>query len=193
MCSLHYEDAQYPYSSQGAEVTVLEPFPTKAMVAVGYSSGTIRIFSYTSGGAVRSSSGSSDTSSYLPTITFRGHSASVLCLAFSSVSEPSSADHPAAAAVLLASGGADGDIVLWDLLAHSAVCRLRGHRDAVTAVAFLTLPARAPLSPAAAHCDSGAGSKLPSGQTQKPLGIGITSLLISASKDTLLKVRNNYT
>ncbi|CAD7928947.1 unnamed protein product [Amoebophrya sp. A25] len=38
---------------------------------------------------------------------------------------------------LLASGGYDTDIVIWDAVGESGVCRLRGHRDRVTGVQIL--------------------------------------------------------
>lgn len=37
---------------------------------------------------------------------------------------------------LLASGSADSDIIVWDLISQTGLCRLRGHKDAVTGVAF---------------------------------------------------------
>ena len=42
--------------------------------------------------------------------------------------------------VTLVSGGADSDIVLWDLVSYTALCRLRGHKDGITGVAFLKTP-----------------------------------------------------
>ena len=42
--------------------------------------------------------------------------------------------------VTLVSGGADSDIVLWDLVSYTALCRLRGHKDAITGVSFLKTP-----------------------------------------------------
>ena len=65
---------------------------------------------------------------------------------------------------LLASGSRDTSIVLWDLLAETGVCRFRGHRDEVTSVAFVSL-----------HGGSSAGG-------------GGRLLLVSGSKDTLVKV-----
>lgn len=61
--------------------------------------------------------------------------------------------------VTLASGGNDCDIVLWDLVSFTAICRLRGHKDGVTGISFLCT------------------------QTQPR-----QQLLVSVSKDTLLKV-----
>jgi U3 small nucleolar RNA-associated protein 12 len=38
---------------------------------------------------------------------------------------------------LLASGGKDTDLVIWDVLGETGLFRLRGHRDQVTDVLFL--------------------------------------------------------
>lgn len=68
-----------------------------------------------------------------------------------------------ASGTLLASGGRDSDIVIWDTVSLSGVCRLRGHKDAITGLAFLSV-------------GGAAGS------------VGSRQLLISTSKDTLMKV-----
>ncbi|KAA0174006.1 hypothetical protein FNF27_04567 [Cafeteria roenbergensis] len=74
----------------------------------------------------------------------------------------------------LVSGSQDTTIVVWDLTAQAGVCRLRGHKDEVTA---LVLVDPAYLRDAAAGASS-AGSA----------GFAGRPLLVSASKDTLLKV-----
>lgn len=71
--------------------------------------------------------------------------------------------HPSGA--LLASGSADTDIVIWDTVAESGLYRLKGHRDGVTDVAFLS-----------------AGSEGRGGWRRLPNG------LASCSKDTLVKL-----
>jgi U3 small nucleolar RNA-associated protein 12 len=38
---------------------------------------------------------------------------------------------------MLASGGADSDIAVWDLTSYTGICKLRGHKDAVTGLTFL--------------------------------------------------------
>ena len=43
------------------------------------------------------------------------------------------------------SGGADSDIFLWDLVTLTGVCKLRGHKDAVTGVAFMQRSIGQPL------------------------------------------------
>ncbi|EIN10729.1 WD-repeat-containing protein [Punctularia strigosozonata HHB-11173 SS5] len=67
----------------------------------------------------------------------------------------------------LASGSQDTDLIVWDLVAEVGLFRLRGHRDQITVIRFLSV-------------DSG---NLPSNSTSPGTG-----LLLTASKDTLLKV-----
>ena len=80
-------------------------------LAVGYSNGMVRCYDAAKGGS--------------PLVSLMGHRGTIACLASSD------------GGMLLASGGYDTDIVLWDLVAERGICRLRGHKDAVTAVRFL--------------------------------------------------------
>ncbi|KAJ7228764.1 hypothetical protein GGX14DRAFT_414884 [Mycena pura] len=66
----------------------------------------------------------------------------------------------------LASGSQDTDLIVWDVVAEAGLFRLRGHRDQVTALQFITT-----------------SDNLPSTSTASASG-----LLLSASKDTLLKL-----
>ncbi|KAJ7699976.1 WD-repeat-containing protein [Mycena rosella] len=66
----------------------------------------------------------------------------------------------------LASGSQDTDLILWDVVAEAGIFRLRGHRDQVTALQFITT-----------------SDNLPSTSTASATG-----LLLSASKDTFLKL-----
>ncbi len=134
----------YPYCDLG-DVTVLARSPDKQSVAVGYSTGEIRIFNYINSTLVA---------------TLRGHRSAVLSLTFDVGTSAETTG-----GLFLASGGADTDIFLWDIVALVAVTRLRGHRDAVTGIGFLPRPA----------------SKLVEGTLSQPL-------LVSVSKDTQLKV-----
>ena len=54
-----------------------------------------------------------------------GHRSAVTALHFNSAS------------TLLASGSHDTNVVVWDVVGEAGVCRLRGHRDAVTDVCLL--------------------------------------------------------
>lgn len=114
------------------------------MVAVGYTNGVVRLFNYLSESLV---------------CTLKGHRSAITSLCY---------DDDGA---LLVTGSGDSDIVMWDLVTHTGVCRLRGHKDAVHGVGFISiLPSDA----------TGAVNK-----TRR--------LLVSVSKDTLLKVQSIIT
>jgi WD40 repeat protein len=85
---LKVEESNYPYSTTG-DVTILERSTDKTTVAGGYSSGELRIFNYITKEVVA---------------TFRGHRSAVSAVAF----ERSGS--------IVASGGRDSDIFLWDLV-----------------------------------------------------------------------------
>jgi U3 small nucleolar RNA-associated protein 12 len=80
------------------------------LVAIGYTDGRVRVFDYTS---------------LQCKCTFVGHKSAVNSIAFSS------------SGLQLASGGADCEIVVWDIANEAGVFRLRGHRGAITKVAFM--------------------------------------------------------
>jgi U3 small nucleolar RNA-associated protein 12 len=67
----------------------------------------------------------------------------------------------------LVTGGADTDIVVWDCISRQGVLRLRGHKDAITAVEF--------LSPEASGSSSLAATEMP-------------AYVVSGSKDGFVKV-----
>ncbi len=127
------DNSSYPHLLSG-EVQTVARSPDKVSVAAGYSTGDICIYEY--------------LKSTTKIASLRGHQSGVSCLTFS------------ADGTLLLSGGRDCDVVLWDTVSMTGRCRLRGHKDAVTGVAFLAVP-------------GSAGSK---------------QFVVSTSKDTLLKV-----
>lgn len=121
------------------QVTNLILSPDGRTVAAGYSSGLLLLFSLSTGAVA---------------VTLHGHRSAVTAARY----------HTSGA--LLASGSADTDIVVWDTVAESGQYRLRGHRDGVTDVAFLSV----------GMTRGGSGSRrLPNG-------------LASCSKDTLVKL-----
>jgi len=126
---LLYDQNNYPYTEYG-DVVTLARCPDKTSICAGYTTGEARIFNYVTGAL---------------TTTFRGHRSAVTALAFDQES-----------GVLLATGGADCDIIVWDLVSLSGVVRFHEHKDAITSLGFM----------------------------QK----GDRKFLISGSKDTLLKV-----
>ena len=137
----------------GTQVTVqaLSPSPTQSnRLAVGYEDGGVRIYELQSQG-ISAVSGECRQVAHFP-----GHRAAVQSLAYDK------------AGALLASGGSDCDIVVWDLTAETGLFRLRGHRDAITQLRFI------------------GGGGLVGGAVG---GSGDEELkLLSGSKDTLLKV-----
>ncbi|KAI9091554.1 WD40-repeat-containing domain protein [Phlyctochytrium arcticum] len=94
-----------------AEVTCVRPSPNGESCAVGYSDGAIRIW---------------ETAKGETNITFNGHRGAVSALSW----DPSG--------TRLVSGSKDTDIIVWDVIAETGLYRLRGHKDQVTAVRFLT-------------------------------------------------------
>ena len=81
--------------------------------AVGYADGSIRIWSAATKSVV---------------VTFNGHKSAVSALAWDKDG------------TRLASGSKDTDIILWDVVGEVGLCRLRGHRDQITGLAFVTAP-----------------------------------------------------
>lgn len=138
------KEPSYPYAT-GGEASILKRSPSRdnPMVAVGYTNGVVRLFNYLSESRL--------------VCSLKGHRAAITSLCF---------DDDGA---LLVTGSADSDIVLWDLVTHTGVCRLRGHKDAVHGVAFISV--------VPSDATGGGGNK-----TRR--------LLVSVSKDTLLKVRS---
>jgi U3 small nucleolar RNA-associated protein 12 len=104
----------YPFGELG-EVTVIARSPDNSTVAIGYSTGDIRVFNYLNNTQIS---------------TLRGHRSAVTSLAYDE-------SFDSQGGLLLVSGGADTDIYVWDLVGMTAVSRLRGHHDAVTGVSYL--------------------------------------------------------
>ena len=93
-----------------AEATVLALSPNGALLALGYSDGSLVVF---------------DVALRTPSMVLHGHARAISALAWSS------------GGGRLASGSRDTDIVLWDVLSETGLARLRGHSDEVTGLAFL--------------------------------------------------------
>lgn len=133
-----------------SKVTSLARSPTDPdTFAVGYEDGSIRLWS-------------AETNS--TSVTFNGHKKAVVALNFDSQG------------LRIASASLDTDIILWDLVAETGLYRLRGHRDAVTAIAFVLLPS-------VSHNSDGPSSS--NGIHVEPSASGY---LLSTSKDGLLKL-----
>ncbi|OLL22856.1 putative WD repeat-containing protein [Neolecta irregularis DAH-3] len=96
-----------------AEVTQIARNPAQSNVfAVGYSDGTIRLWS-------------TETKGSDPIVTFNGHRSAVTALCFDENGTQ------------LVSGSKDTDLIVWDIISETGVCRLRGHRDQITGLAFI--------------------------------------------------------
>jgi len=116
------------------------------LVAAGYADGTVRVFDYGKAVCV---------------MVLNGHRKAVSSLTFS----PDG--------LMLVSGSRDTDVILWDIVAELGLARLRGHRDEVTGVAFVS-----PDIPAGPGSEGGAGG----GAASRG------ALLVTCSKDTTVRV-----
>ncbi|KAI9448225.1 WD-repeat-containing protein [Lactarius indigo] len=142
--------AMWHETGHRAEVTCIERSPKGDTFAVGYADGSIRLWEVASRSVVA---------------TFNGHKRAVTALAFDD------------AGVRLASGSQDTNIILWDVIGEAwpfppsastgNVHRLRGHRDQITNIRFL--------------------SKYPS-STASTSTSTTTWFLVSSSKDTFVKL-----
>ena len=79
-------------------------------------------------------------------MTLVGHKGAVTCLAVNSTG------------MVLASGGSDTNVVLWDLVAERGLFRLRGHKDAITGVKFVEKDFSASAPDATANTQNGGGA-----------------------------------
>ena len=141
-------------AAQGASsyvTEVLGPAPgTAGTAAAGYSDGSLRLWE------LPSVSGASEGGR--PLSTFRGHKGGITALRWGG-----------AGGHLLASGSNDTNVIVWDCVGEQGLCRLRGHRGAVTDLAFVE--ERPPG---------------PGGRAAEPLHP--PELLVSCSKDGIVRV-----
>lgn len=96
----------------GGQATALALSPDGALVAAGYSTGAVRVFRLATGALE---------------VTLDGHASAVEALAFGA----------RGGAAVLASGARDTDVIVWDLVSQTGLFRLKGHKDAVTALRFI--------------------------------------------------------
>ncbi|KAI9320448.1 WD40-repeat-containing domain protein [Dichotomocladium elegans] len=130
--------AEWKESNNTAEVTAIARSPNNRDYAVGYSDGIVRLWTL-------DSSSSSQ-------VTLSGHRGAVTALTFNGNGTQ------------LASGSRDTDIIVWDVVAEMGLYRLKGHKEQVTCLKFLSQPGEDDV------------------QSTNP------GYLLSASKDTLLKL-----
>lgn len=113
--------------------------------AVGYADGSIRLWS---------------TVTKEVTVTFNGHKSAISALAWD------------ADGTRLASGSKDTDIIVWDVVGEVGMFRLRGHRDQITGLAFISAQREGEDDEATTSSDT----KTPG------------THLLSSSKDTFIKL-----
>ncbi|BGP18651.1 hypothetical protein JCM10213_002895 [Rhodosporidiobolus nylandii] len=129
--------------------------------AVGYADGSIRLWS---------------SSTQSVSVTFNGHKSAVTALAWD------------ADGARLASGSKDTDIIVWDTVGEVGLFRLRGHRDQVTGLAFIS--ARASPGEHDAEGASSSATPLAGSTTSDPAAAKPSTHLLTSSKDTFLKLFN---
>lgn len=101
--------SQLTGNKNGSNVTALARAPVGDRIAFGHQDGTVCVFK---------SDGTEELSS-------KGHNTAVTCLCFNNDGS------------LLASGGDDTEIVMWDITSGDGLYRLRGHKGSITSLAFL--------------------------------------------------------
>ena len=84
--------------------------------------------------------------------------------------------------VRLASGSRDTDIIVWDLVAETGLFKLRGHKDQITGLHYISTDNRPSTTDGETNGD-GVVSHGPSGRNETSQGY-----LLSTSKDALIKV-----
>ncbi|UMM18547.1 hypothetical protein L5515_014561 [Caenorhabditis briggsae] len=92
-------------------ITCVRQCENKPILAIGYADGSVKLFDRENEDA--------------DPIMFSGHKKAVNCIDFSSDG------------LLFATGGKDGVIVLWDILAERGMFRLHGHKESVTQMKFV--------------------------------------------------------
>lgn len=141
-------ESRWHATNNRAQVTVIVRSQSDPdLFAVGYDDGKIRVW---------------DSRTATVYTTFNGHKSAITQLAFDRKG------------VRLASGARDTDIILWDLVGEVGLFKLRGHKDQVTSLHFLSSPASSTES------DSGIVLTDPDSEEDQ--------FLITTSKDALVKI-----
>ncbi|CEG77506.1 hypothetical protein RMATCC62417_12246 [Rhizopus microsporus] len=123
-----------------SEVTSIAKSPNNKDCAVEYNDGSIRLL---------------NISSLTSTVTLSGQRAAATALIF---------DHDD---TRLTSGSKDTDLIIWDIISESGLYRLKGHKDQITCLTFLTSKGT---------------------DAEKAVGASTEGYLLSSSKDTLIKL-----
>ncbi|CDS10194.1 hypothetical protein LRAMOSA02870 [Lichtheimia ramosa] len=104
---------QWKESNNTAAVTCIAKSPNKRDYAVGYEDGMVRLWT-------------ADTTAESATVTLSGHRGAVTALTFDQDG------------TRLASGSRDTDIIVWDVVAETGLYRLKGHKEQITCLKFLS-------------------------------------------------------
>ena len=94
---------------------ILKPNPDATLLAVGHTSGALSIYDLKD---------KSDEASPDPEVTFEGHTSNVTGIAW---------DH---SGTVVASGGKDTKIILWDCVSETGIAKFKGHKGPVTQLKF---------------------------------------------------------
>ena len=116
-----------------------------ATMLVGHTDGTLRIWDFSLNTKAEIDKGFDVFDLKPPALrqVLHGHKAAITTIGCVSSPPPQSVASSSSAEAseqLVATGSADTDIVLWDVLGERGVCRLRGHRDRVTGLQFVAGP-----------------------------------------------------
>lgn len=187
--------------------TVVAAAEAAAAVAVGYSDGSIRIWSVDTTAAAAAVLLQQQPEIGPPTLELQGHRGNVNALQWAASSSSvinNGGGSSSSREDLLLSGGSDGDIIVWDVESGSGRCRLRGHTQPVTALLALQPNAAAAAADAPEVGNENAPEERRSKKRKEPAsgeaeGTSNSSnsssssnsgslLLVSGSKDGLIKI-----
>lgn len=128
--TLSPESPNYPYNLPG-ETRYIKVSPDGSSVAVGYSTGDIRIFDYIKNTIIS---------------TLHGHRSDITALHFATNQQPISPQSDLSVemdisstslALYLLSGSADTDIYVWDCVTWSCTYILTGHKSPITSLTYM--------------------------------------------------------
>ncbi|GAA5885783.1 hypothetical protein JCM16303_006062 [Sporobolomyces ruberrimus] len=145
-------------------VTSISRSPTNwDSFAVGYQDGSIRIWAASTQSVV---------------VTFNGHKSAISSLAWD------------LDGTRLASGSKDTDIIVWDVIGEVGLFRLRGHRNEVTGLSFVSAKPGSEFGTGAEANGDDAGQQEATTSTTTESTPKPSTHLLSSSKDTFLKLFN---
>jgi len=154
----------------------------RPLLAAGHADGRVRLW---------------DVSERRMDASLAGHSSAVTCLAFDDdcggggggEEGIEGGEGGGGVGNLLASGGADTDVVVWDVGSESGLCRLRGHAAPITAVCFVVSSSSSSSSESAALLAAASAAKKKSSSSKLLSSSFSPALLVaSAAKDGCVRL-----